>query len=143
VLAVEEYKQGLKDRESSIARHEQIHIRLGYVRLLLALVEAGIAWESLGRHAFSPWWVVVPLIVFVFIASIHSRILRSREMPNAGRHSISRDLLESKTDGRVRGKRANASPIPIMCMRLIWIYLVEGVYSSFSQLHARAWARRP
>lgn len=77
VLAVEKYKQRLKLRESAVARHEQIHIRLGYVRLLLALVEAGIAWESLWRHGLSPWWMVVPLIVFVLIAAIHSRILRS------------------------------------------------------------------
>jgi hypothetical protein len=63
VLAVEEYEQRLKDRESAVARHEQIHIRLGYVRLLLALVEAGLAWESLWRHALSPWWMVGPLIV--------------------------------------------------------------------------------
>jgi MutS domain V len=84
VLAVKEYKQRLKDRESSIARHEQTHIRLGYVRLLLALVEAGLAWESFWRHALSPWWMVVPLITFVFIAAIHSRILQSRRMAQRG-----------------------------------------------------------
>jgi len=84
VLAVEEYKQRLKLRESAVARHEQIHIRLGYVRLLLALVEAGIAWESLWRHGLSPWWMVVPLIVFVLIAAIHSRIVRSRVTTQRG-----------------------------------------------------------
>jgi hypothetical protein len=84
VLAVEEYKQRLKDRECRVAHHEQIHIRLGYVRLLLALVAAGIAWESLWRHALSPWWMVMPLILFVLIAAIHSRILRSQELAQRG-----------------------------------------------------------
>ncbi len=84
VLAVEEYRQRLKDRESSVARHEGIHIRFGYVRLSLAFVAASIAWESLWRHALSPWWMVVPLILFVFVAAIHSRILRSRELARRG-----------------------------------------------------------
>jgi uncharacterized membrane protein len=84
VLAVEEYRQRLKDRECSAARYEQIHIRLGYVRLSLAFVAAAIAWESLWRHALSPWWIVVSLILFVLIAAIHSCILRSRELARRG-----------------------------------------------------------
>ena len=80
VLAVEEYRQRLKDRECSAARYDQIHIRLGYVRLSLAFVAAAIAWESLWRHALSSWWIVVSLILFVLIAAIHSRILRSRDL---------------------------------------------------------------
>jgi hypothetical protein len=80
VPAVEEYKQRLKDRGSRVARHEQIHIRLGYVRLSLALVAAVIGWESFGRHRLTPWWMVSPLILFVFIAAYHSRILRARDL---------------------------------------------------------------
>jgi hypothetical protein len=80
VLAVEEYKQRLKDRESRVARHEQIHIRLGYVRVSLALVAAVIGWESFWRHRLSPWWLVAPIILFVFVAVIHSRILRARDL---------------------------------------------------------------
>ena len=79
VLAVEKYKQRLKDRESRVARHEQTHVRLGYVRLLLALVAAVIVRESFWRRALSAWWMVGPLILFVFVAAIHSRILRARD----------------------------------------------------------------
>src|ERR1035438_1702513 len=80
VMAAEEYKQRLKDREGRVARHEQVHVRLGYVRLSLALVVAVIGWESFWRHALSPWWMVAPLLLFVLVAAIHSRILRSREL---------------------------------------------------------------
>jgi MutS domain V len=80
VLAIEEYKQRLKDRESRVARYEQTHIRLGYVRLSLALVAAVIGWESYWRHRLTPWWMVVPLILFAFIAAYHSRILRAQEL---------------------------------------------------------------
>jgi hypothetical protein len=84
VLVIEEYKQRLKDRESRVADRERVHVRLGYVRLSLALVAAVIGWESLWKHAASPWWIAAPLLLFVFVAAIHSRILRSRELAQRG-----------------------------------------------------------
>jgi hypothetical protein len=84
VLAAKEYEQRLKDRESRFARHEQIHIRVGYVRLTLAVVAAAIGWESFWRHALSPGWMVVPLVLFGFIAAYHSRILRARDLAQRG-----------------------------------------------------------
>lgn len=80
VLAVEEYTQRLKDRESRVAHHEKIHVRLGNIRLVLFLAAAGMTWQSIWRHAFSPWWLAVPLIVFVSIATYHSCILRARDL---------------------------------------------------------------
>jgi len=62
VRAAEEYRQRLKDRESRVSRHEQIHICLGNVRLVLALVGAGIVWGNTNfctqRASF---WLAVPL----------------------------------------------------------------------------------
>jgi hypothetical protein len=84
VLAVEEYKERLKDRECRVARHEALHVRLGNARLVLALAAALIAWESLRRHALSPWWTVVPLILFLFIAAYHARILRAQDLARRG-----------------------------------------------------------
>lgn len=84
VLVIEEYKQRLKDRESRVADREQVHVRLGYVRLSLALIAGVIGWESFWRHALSPWWIAAPLVSFVFVAAIHSRILRSRELAQRG-----------------------------------------------------------
>src|SRR5580692_219363 len=78
VLAVEEYRQRLKDRESLVAHHEKLHIRLGNIRLALALAAAGMAWESIGRHAFPYWWLAVPAVVFASLAVYHSRVLRAR-----------------------------------------------------------------
>src|ERR1700723_3487938 len=84
VLAVEEYRQRLKDRESLVAHHEKLHIRIGNIRLALAVGEAGVAGESVGRHAFLYWWLPVPAVVFVFVVAYHSRILRARATAQRG-----------------------------------------------------------
>jgi len=84
VLAVEEYTQRLQARERLVARSEALHMRLGNVRLALAVLAAVMAWESLRRHALSPWWILVPLILFVFVAAYHSRVLRTRDLAQRG-----------------------------------------------------------
>jgi len=77
--AAEEYRERLRAREIDVHRLEAVHIRLGNVRLFLALAAAGIAWESLHRHRFSPWWTLLPLLLFAAIAIHHSRILKARD----------------------------------------------------------------
>src|SRR3984957_2884516 len=84
VLAVEEYRQRLKDRESLVAHHEKLHIRIGNIRLALALAAVGMAWESIGRHAFSCWWLAVPAVVFTFVVAYHSRFLGARAPAQRG-----------------------------------------------------------
>lgn len=80
VEAVVEYPQRLKQRELTVAHYDSIHIRLGNLRLVLALLVAGMAWESLRRHVFSPWWILLPVGAFVAVAAYHSRILRARDL---------------------------------------------------------------
>ena len=80
VQAVEEYGKRLKDREFRADRLAATHVRLGNIRLAVALVAAGMAWESFRQHAFSPWWISLPVIAFISIAAYHSRILRARDL---------------------------------------------------------------
>jgi hypothetical protein len=80
VSPVEEYARRRTDRESRVARFEKIHIRLGNIRLLLAVITAALAWMSLRSRLLSPWWLAAPIVVFVCIAYWHSRILRSQEL---------------------------------------------------------------
>jgi hypothetical protein len=80
VLPSEEYVQRLKVRESRVAHHEEIHVRLGNIRLILALLAVIMLWGSLRGHYFSRWWLAVPVAAFIAIAAYHSRILRSREL---------------------------------------------------------------
>ena len=80
VSAAEEYGRRRKDRESRLSRCEAVHIRLGNLRLALALIAAGMAWLSLKTHMFSPWWMALPFGVFVVVAAYHSRLLRARDL---------------------------------------------------------------
>jgi hypothetical protein len=63
-----------------VAHFEEIHIRLGNTRLLLALSVIVLAWASLRAHLLSAWWLAVPLLTFAGIAFWHSCILRAREL---------------------------------------------------------------
>jgi hypothetical protein len=76
----EEYVQRLHARQSAVARYEKIHVRLGNLRLALALFAALIAWAAFRWHDLSPYWLILPAILFVGIASYHSRILQSRDL---------------------------------------------------------------
>ena len=77
-----EYKTRQKERQLRADRCEKIHIRLGNLRLLLAVIAATIAWESLHRHALSAWWLLVPAVIFAVLAVFHSRVLRRQELAN-------------------------------------------------------------
>jgi hypothetical protein len=80
VLPSEEYVQRRNARQQRVARYEKIHIRLGNVRLALAIAAVIMAWASLRAHSFSAWWLAAPVAAFVGIAAYHSRILRAREL---------------------------------------------------------------
>jgi hypothetical protein len=76
----EEYVQRLSARESIVSRYEKVHIRLGNLRLTLALVAAVIAWVAFRWHYLSPYWLILPAALFAGVANYHSRILRARDL---------------------------------------------------------------
>jgi hypothetical protein len=74
----EEYAHRLQASESRATGYDQLHIRIAHVRLWLAVATALAGWWSIRRHAFSPWWLGVPILVFGAVAWYHSRVLRRR-----------------------------------------------------------------
>jgi hypothetical protein len=80
VLAAEEYARRLRSRQSRVAEYEKVHIRLGNVRLALALAAVVMGWAALGRHALSLWWLLAPAAIFFAVAVYHSRVLRLRDL---------------------------------------------------------------
>lgn len=80
MLPSDEYKERRRVRESRVAEFEKTHIRLGNIRLLLAVVTAILTWMSLRQHLLSALWILCPVAAFVAIVVWHSQILRSQEL---------------------------------------------------------------
>ena len=80
MFPAEQYEQRRSVRRSRVAGFEKIHIQLGNVRLLLAVITLALGWASLRSHLLSDWWLCAPVVVFAGIAYYHSRVLRSREL---------------------------------------------------------------
>jgi len=78
VSPVQEYAQRLADREARVQHYEQIHIRLGNLRLALALIAVVMMWLTIWRSAFAFWWLALPLGMFFAIAVYHSKILEAK-----------------------------------------------------------------
>jgi hypothetical protein len=74
----EEYRQRQQAREDKVAHFDKVHLRLGNMRLLLAIVTLVVAWFRFERNAFSSWWLLLPVLLFVALAISHARILRMR-----------------------------------------------------------------
>ncbi|HEY4902530.1 MAG TPA: mismatch repair protein [Candidatus Sulfotelmatobacter sp.] len=73
-----EYTQRLRDREAQVADFEKVHVRMGSLRVLLAAAIAVAGWLSISRHAFSLWWLFLPIAAFVAAGWYHSRVLDGR-----------------------------------------------------------------
>jgi Trp operon repressor len=74
----EEYRQRQQAREEKVARFDKLHLRFGNVRLLLVIATLVAAWWCLEGDAFSPWWLLLPVFLFVALAIFHARVLRQR-----------------------------------------------------------------
>ena len=74
----EEYRQRQQAREETVARLDKLHRRFGNVRLLLVIATLIAAWWCLERDAFSPWWLLLPVLLFLALAIFHARVLRQR-----------------------------------------------------------------
>ncbi len=76
----DEYKTRLSARQARVARYHGIHVRLGNIRLAVAVAAAVMAWAAFSRDAFSPWWLLLPVLGFAALAVYHSGILRQRTL---------------------------------------------------------------
>jgi hypothetical protein len=74
----EEYKQRLQARELRVAQFDQIDRRVGNIRLVVVVGALVVAWGSFGRDAFSAWWLLIAVGLFVGIAAYHAGVLRRR-----------------------------------------------------------------
>jgi MutS domain V len=74
----EEYKKRQLAREMQVAHFENLHLRLGNLRLLVVIATLIAAWFSLHHDAFSAWWLLAAFVFFLAIAILHAKVLRKR-----------------------------------------------------------------
>jgi hypothetical protein len=80
-----EYGARLSARRASFAAVERQHRLVGNVRMIVFLAGAAMAVAALVRGGFSPWWLVVPVIVLVALG-------RALEHVEARRLKVSRAI---------------------------------------------------
>src|SRR5579862_387030 len=84
-----------------MARLEKTHVRLGNIRLAVALSFVIIVWSSLRAHSISTYWIAAPVVVFAGIAFHHSRVLREQELAKRAADFCERGL--ARTEDRWMG----------------------------------------
>lgn len=74
----EQYLQRLNLRQRRVEHLEAIHIRLGYLRLLLVIGEIALVWIYLSSHSLAPGWLLVPVLGFIGVAVFHANLLQKQ-----------------------------------------------------------------
>jgi hypothetical protein len=75
---LEIYRARISVRQAEDTACRRQHVMLGYVRLVLVIAAAAVAWFSFYQHAISAWWLLAIIAIFVFVARRHSTVLQRR-----------------------------------------------------------------
>ncbi len=71
-------------------------IRIGNVRLLIAVGAAVMAWFIFGRDALGAWWLLVPVVAFVALVIWHERVIKRRTLAERAIRLYDRGLARIK-----------------------------------------------
>ena len=107
----EQYQQLQRAREAQAAQLERVHIRLGNLRLLVVLAAIAELWGYFHTYAFSPWWLLIPLAIFIAIAAFHSRILRKQTQAERAADFYRKGI--SRIEDRWHGNGQQSAPVDI------------------------------
>lgn len=73
-----EYSRRIEKHRRIVASRERAHRRVGNAKLLVVIAAFAVAWFSLFRHSFSPYWLLPLIIVYAALAVWHELVLRSK-----------------------------------------------------------------
>lgn len=98
----DEYARRLRVRETEVARLAKLHDNIGNGRLALGAVVLLVAWGALLQRAFSPVWLLIPVLAFVALVIYHSSVrraqVRAERTATYYRHGIAR--IEDRWSGQ-------------------------------------------
>jgi hypothetical protein len=97
-----EYLKRLRDRQH---RRDQCWSRIklvGALRLVVVLVFLGMLWPVFGLKLFSPWFLLGPAGVFVFLVLYHDRLFRAKDRAQRAVTFYERGMerIENRWQGR-------------------------------------------
>lgn len=70
------YTDRLADRRGAEARLHAVHVRLGNIRLFVAVVAAVLAWLVLAQGALPAWTLGIPPAAFLVVVVLHDGVLQ-------------------------------------------------------------------
>jgi hypothetical protein len=70
----EEYKQRLEARTKRVEYFKRLDHLIGNLRLVTGIIFFAMLWLVAGPHLISAWWLLVPIVVFIGLASRHDGI---------------------------------------------------------------------
>ncbi len=76
----EEYTRRLDAGRTALAAREKRHGNLGNLRLVVVLAAIAMAFAAYNRGAFSGWWLVVPVAVFLWLGGRLQRVETKRSV---------------------------------------------------------------
>ncbi len=109
---LEEYRSRLEHWQTEHAVSGVRSRQLGNARLVTGLAAVVIAGLAIGAGVLSPWWLLVPLVVFVVLAVMHDRADKRRDAALRGTAYYERALarIENRWAGKGRQGEAFRDP---------------------------------
>jgi DNA mismatch repair ATPase MutS len=75
---LDEYKKRQQARERQVSHFENLHVKMGNLRLFVVVATTIAGWFSLYQHSFSAWCLLAAPVLFLAIAILHARVLHQR-----------------------------------------------------------------
>jgi MutS domain V len=93
------------------AEQQNLHrlfIRLGNWRLAIGVLTLAMAIFSIARQAFSPWWLLVPIVAFLILMVWHRRVIRRRTFAERAIRFYARGLARLTDNWMGKGNAGDA-----------------------------------
>ncbi|MGE0827673.1 MAG: DNA mismatch repair protein MutS [Candidatus Binatia bacterium] len=71
-----EYTVRRQERQGRATHYNNLHMRIGTIRLVTFLIGVGLAWFLVRPGLLSSWWLTIPLAVFPALVVLHERVRR-------------------------------------------------------------------
>src|ERR1035438_251520 len=75
VEAHAEYTKRLQTARADLATADRLFRSIGNARVAAMVAAFAMAWLAFVNHFFSAWWVLAPIVAFVFLAIWHESVV--------------------------------------------------------------------